>query len=186
MGETIFAALRAQRGGGPGPASPQRPSQHRAAPPASAARPWRRRVCVRGAGRRAPTAAPGPVDFGFGGDGDSQFPSLRVQKHPRVVIGAGRAKGDVKRVDGSRQSRGQQRSPCPFWRAELILLCSSEPSSTYNVKSARTVSCTPSFQSTADKWSRAGSSGRARAWPGGRSWLQSVWTWHRASSYPSF
>lgn len=96
-----------------------------------------------------------------------------------------RAKGDVKRVDGSRQSRGQQRSPCPFWRAELILLCSSEPSSTYNVKSARTVSCTPSFQSTADKWSRAGSSDRARAWPGGRSWLQSVWTWHRASSYPS-
>lgn len=50
-------------------------------------------VCVRGAGRRAPTAAPGPVDFGFGGDGDSQFPSLRVQKHPRVVIGAGKGKG---------------------------------------------------------------------------------------------
>lgn len=50
-------------------------------------------VCVRGTGRRAPTAAPGPVDFGFGGDGDSQFPSLRVQKHPRVVIGAGKGKG---------------------------------------------------------------------------------------------
>lgn len=142
-------------------------------------------VCVRGA-EGLPQRHPGPWISALEGMVTRSSRACAYRNTPVSSSVLERAKGDVKRVDGSRQSRGQQRSPCPFWRAELILLCSSEPSSTYNVKSARTVSCTPSFQSTADKWSRAGSSGRARAWPGGRSWLQSVWTWHRASSYPSF